>query len=468
MSAPTTTSIRPEDILRDAENLRRSLGPSFRDAVVEAIYADAERIARRTIHRAGERYDSFDQWLDRVLTSPITGLPIMGLGLALVFWITIVGANYPSELIATGLFWVEAQASALFDMLGVPGWITGFLWHGVYRGLAWVVAVMLPPMAIFFPIFTLLEDLGFLPRVAFNMDRLFRKVGAHGKQALSMSMGFGCNAAGVVATRIIDSPRERLIAILTNNFVPCNGRFPTLIMLALVFFAAEFPPAYASFVAAGAVMAVVLVGILTTLVVSALLSRTVLKGEPSVFTLELPPYRRPNVMQVLYTSFIDRTIFVLRRAVLMAAPAGGVIWLLSNLHLGGQSLALWIADLLDPLGYALGLDGVILLAYIIAIPANEIVVPTILMTYTNAGQMIEISGLGELRALLVGQEGWTMLTAANLMLFSLLHNPCSTTIWTIWSETRSKKWTAMGALMPLSIAFLVTFVVAQVVRLLGS
>jgi len=365
------------------------------------------------------------------------------------------------------LFWVEDQAAALFTAVGVPWWITGFLWHGVYRGLAWVVSVMLPPMAIFFPCFTILEDLGYLPRVAFNLDWLFKKAGAHGKQALTMTMGFGCNAAGVIATRIIDSPRERLIAILTNNFAPCNGRFPTLIMLATVFVAAAFPPALASVAAAGSVVMVVLLGVLFTLLVSGVLSRTLLRGEASAFTLELPPYRRPNVGRILYTSLIDRTVFVLWRAMLTAAPAGAVIWLLGNIFVGGQSLALHTAGFLNPLGLAIGLDGVILLAYVIAIPANEIVVPTMLMVYMGVGMMTDTPSYAALRDLLIGQHGWTLLTAINLMLFALLHNPCATTILTMWKETRSLKWTTIGALMPLGIAFAVTFGVAQLARLLG-
>ena len=391
----------------------------------------------------------------------------MLLMLAVVFWITITFANIPSQWIATVLFWIEDQAANLFTTLGIPAWITGFIWHGTYRGLAWVVAVMLPPMAIFFPLFTILEDLGYLPRVAFNLDRLFKTAGAHGKQSLTMAMGFGCNAAGVIATRIIDSPRERLIAILTNNFVPCNGRFPTLIMLATIFVAAAFPPAFASLAAAGSVVLVVLIGVLATLIVSWGLSRTVLKGETSAFTLELPPYRRPNIGRIVYTSLIDRTLFVLWRAMKTAAPAGAVIWVLGNVVVGDASLATHIANFLNPLGIAIGLDGVILLAYIIAIPANEIVVPTMLMAYTGAGMMIGPDGFADLRALLVGAHGWTMLTVVNLMLFSLLHNPCATTVLTMWHETRSKKWTALGALMPLVIAFAVTFVTASVARLLG-
>ena len=282
-----------------------------------------------------------------------------------------------------------------------------------------------------------------------------------------MTMGFGCNAAGVIATRVIDSPRERLIAILTNNFVPCNGRFPTLIMLATVFVAASFPPAYTSLVASASVLAIVLIGIAFTLGVSRVLSRTVLKGEASAFTLELPPYRRPNFGRIIYTSLIDRTIFVLWRAVQTAAPAGAAIWLLGNIYINGTSLALYISNFLNPLGVLIGLNGVILLAYIVAIPANEIVVPTIMMIYLGTGMMTAVTSVASLQTILVGQFGWTMLTAVNLMLFSLLHNPCATAIMTIRKETGSRKWAAFGALMPLSLAFLVTFITASVARLMG-
>lgn len=458
--------VTTDRILQTAERLRRDLDVSFRDEIVESIYDDAQSIAAGAVRHGRPAGPTWDERLDRILTSKVWGFPIMFLGLAAVFWVTIVGANYPSQGLAYLFFRLEDLAVGLFQAIGAPPWLTGFVWHGIYRGLAWVVSVMLPPMAIFFPVFTILENLGYLPRVAFNMDWLFKKVGAHGKQALTMSMGFGCNAAGVIACRIIDSPRERLIAILTNNFVPCNGRFPTLIMLSTIFVAAAFPPALASLAAAGAVVGVVLIGIAFTLVVSWVLSRTVLSGEASSFTLELPPYRRPNIGQILYTSIIDRTLFVLWRAILMAAPAGGAIWLLSNISAGGDSLTNWVAGFLEPVGHAIGLDGVILLAYIIAIPANEIVVPTIIMAYLGAGMMIELESLTQLRELLVAQQGWTLLTAVSLMLFSLLHNPCSTTIWTILKETGSRKWTALGALMPLAIAFLVCFLVAQGVRLL--
>jgi ferrous iron transport protein B len=466
MSTNADTLPQPNALAR-AEELRRGLSAGFRDETVRSVYAEAERIARRAVHATGDRRWDLDQRIDRVITSPWLGLPLMALLLGVVFWLTITGANVPSQMIARALFWVEEQASNFFGTLGVPWWITGFLWHGVFRGLAWVVSVMLPPMAIFFPLFTILEDLGYLPRVAFNMDWLFKRAGAHGKQALTMTMGFGCNAAGVIATRVIDSPRERLIAILTNNFVPCNGRFPTLIMLASVFVAASFPPVYASAIAAAAVLGVVLIGIAFTLFVSWLLSRTVLKGEASAFTLELPPYRVPNLGRILYTSFIDRTIFVLWRAILTAAPAGAVIWILANVHPGGQSLAAGIANFLQPLGLAIGLDGVILLAYIIAIPANEIVVPTMMMMYMGVGMMTDIPGFDALRALLIGQHGWTMLTAVNLMLFSLLHNPCATTILTIYKETRSARWATLSVVITLGLAFLVTFLTASFARLMG-
>jgi len=460
-------SIQPSDLLAHADDLRRGLSAGFRDETVRSIYSEAERIAKRAVRtKADQRWD-LDQRIDRLITSPYLGLPIMGLILAVVFWLTIVAANVPSQLLANALFWIEERASALFDAWGVPWWITGFIWHGTYRGLAWVVSVMLPPMAIFFPLFTIFEDLGYLPRVAFNLDFLFKKAGAHGKQALTMTMGFGCNAAGVIATRVIDSPRERLIAILTNNFVPCNGRFPTLIMLANVFVAAAFPPVFASLAAAGSVVGVVLIGVFFTLLVSWLLSRTLLKGEASAFTLELPPYRRPSIGRILYTSIIDRTIFVLWRAMQTAAPAGAVIWILGNVYAGGASLAQHVASFLNPLGLLIGLDGVILLAYIIAIPANEIVVPTMMMVYMGTGMMTDIPSLEGLRSLLVGGHGWTLLTAVNLMLFALLHNPCATTILTIYKETRSRRWATIGALMPLGLAFLVTFITASLARIFG-
>ena len=465
----TEQTLNPNDILTKAESLRGTLSTSFRDEIVKSLYNEAETIAKRAVKTALDKKYDFDQKIDRLVTSPIVGLPIMLGLLGIIIWLTVSGANVASEAIANVLFAIGGWGKALFESAGfIPWWVTGFLWDGVYLGLAWVISVMLPPMAIFFPAFTFLEDLGYLPRVAFNLDWLFKKAGAHGKQSLTMAMGFGCNAAGIVATRVIDSPRERLIAILTNNFVPCNGRFPTLIMLATVFVAASFPPALTSFIAAGTVVGVVLIGVAFTFLMSWLLSRTLLKGEASAFTLELPPYRRPNVGRILYTSIIDRTIFVLWRAMQTAAPAGAIIWILANITVGDSNLARVIADWLNPFGVLLGLDGVILLAYIIAIPANEIVVPTMMMVYMGAGMMIDGPATSAgIYSLLVGGNGWTVLTAINLMLFALLHNPCATTIVTIYKETKSLKWATVSVVITLGTAFLVTFLTASLARLLG-
>ncbi len=461
-------NIQPNDILAKAESLRNNLSTGFRDEIVKSLYTEAENIAKRAVKSTTDKKYDFDQKIDRLVTSPYTGLPIMLLLLGLIIWLTVSGANVVSGWIAVVLFGIGDYGRALFNQIGMPWWITGFLWDGVYLGLAWVVSVMLPPMMIFFPAFTFLEDLGYLPRVAFNMDWMFKKTGAHGKQSLTMAMGFGCNAAGVIATRVIDSPRERLIAILTNNFVPCNGRFPTLIMLATVFVAASFPPALTSLIAAATVVGVVLIGVMFTFIASWVLSRTVLKGEASAFTLELPPYRRPNVSRILYTSIIDRTIFVLWRAMQTAAPAGALIWVLANITIGDSNLARAIADWLNPFGLLLGLDGVIILAYIIAIPANEIVVPTMMMVYMGAGMMINgPTSNTEIFDLLVNGNGWTMLTAVNLMLFALLHNPCATTIMTIYKETKSVKWATLSVVMTLGTAIIVTFLTASIARLLG-
>jgi len=461
-------NIQPNDILAKAESLRNNLSTGFRDEIVKSLYTEAENIAKRAVKSTSDKKYDFDQKIDRLVTSPYAGLPIMLALLGILIWITVSGANVVSGWLAVVLFGIGDIGRALFNQIGMPWWITGFIWDGVYLGLAWVISVMLPPMMIFFPAFTFLEDLGYLPRVAFNMDWMFKKTGAHGKQSLTMAMGFGCNAAGVIATRVIDSPRERLIAILTNNFVPCNGRFPTLIMLATVFVAASFSPALTSFIAAGTVVGVVLIGVAFTFAASWILSRTVLKGEASAFTLELPPYRRPNVSRILYTSIIDRTIFVLWRAMQTAAPAGAIIWVLANITIGDSNLARMIADWLNPFGVLLGLDGVIILAYIIAIPANEIVVPTMMMVYMGAGMMINgPTSNAAIYDLLVNGNGWTMLTAVNLMLFALLHNPCATTIATIYKETKSLKWATLSVVMTLGTAIVVTFLTASIARLLG-
>ncbi|WP_339627317.1 nucleoside recognition domain-containing protein [uncultured Maribacter sp.] len=464
-----------EDIISLSNDLRWQIGDEFHDNLAEGIYADAAEIVKGSVHTTNEKNKfRLDAKIDKIITSKTWGFPIMFLILAVVLWVTIVGANYPSSMLATLLLdTVHPALKAFASSIGMPWWLDGFLIDGVYLAVAWVIAVMLPPMAIFFPLFTLLEDFGYLPRVAFNLDHLFKLSGAHGKQALTMSMGFGCNAAGVVATRIIDSPRERLIAIITNNFSLCNGRWPTQILIATIFVGAVVPNSFSSITSLSAVIGIAMVGIFLMFLVSWALSKTVLKGEVSTFNLELPPYRPPRFWKTIYTSLIDRTIIVLWRAIVFAAPAGAVIWLISNIYFGDQSMAVWLISSLDGFGFLLGLNGVILVAYIVAIPANEIVIPTILMLTVlvtgidagaGAGVMFELDSVSETGDVLRA-GGWTLLTAINLMLFSLLHNPCSTTIYTIYKETKSVKWTVVASILPLIIGFIVTFLVAQIWRL---
>ncbi|MGL4772739.1 MAG: nucleoside recognition domain-containing protein, partial [Clostridium sp.] len=402
-----------------------------------------------------------DKNIDDIVTSRIWGIPIMITLLAIVLWITITGANYPSQALSNILFGFQEVLTNLFNFLNVPDWIHGVLVLGVYRTLAWVVSVMLPPMAIFFPLFTLLEDSGYLPRIAFNMDHMFKKCCAHGKQCLTMCMGFGCNAAGVIGCRIIESPRERILAIITNNFVPCNGRFPTLITIATVFFAVSSSEAENSFMSALAVTVMVIFGVVVTLVVSYILSKTLLKGVPSTFTLELPPYRKPQIGRVLYSSIIDRTLFVLQRAIVVAAPAGAVTWILANVYIGDLSIIAYISNLLAPIGNAIGLDGFILMAFIVGLPANEIVLPVLLMAYLSTGSLTDFSSVESLREVLVS-HGWTSLTALNTMLFSILHWPCSTTLMTINKESGSKKWTIISFILPTAIAFFVCFITKMI------
>lgn len=468
-----------KEILAAANNLRWETGGNLHDALMETIYADAARIADRAVSRSEEqsRFD-LDRNIDRLVTSRWLGFPMMLLMLTVVFWVTIEGANVPSSMLATLL--VDSIHPALKDLaatVGLPWWLDGLLIDGMYLAMAWVISVMLPPMAIFFPIFTLLEDFGYLPRVAFNLDNLFKKAGAHGKQSLTMAMGFGCNAAAIVSTRVIDSPRERLIAIITNNFALCNGRWPTQILVATIFIGGLAPAHLAGLVSAGAVVGVAVLGIVLSFVVSWGLSHTILKGEASAFSLELPPYRPPRILQTIYTSVIDRTLIVLWRAVVFAIPAGAATWLLSNIQIGDSSLAEHFITGVDPLALFIGLNGVILLAYVIAIPANEIVIPTILMLTVLSARL---AGLGEGAGVMFELEsetatadifragGWTLLTAVNLMLFSLVHNPCSTTIYTIWKETKSARWTAIASLLPVAMGLALCFLVAQVWRLLTT
>jgi len=468
-----------EAILSTANNLRWEIGEHFHDTLMESIYANAALIAGRAVTLPAKKEAiSWEKTLDRILTSRFTGFPIMFLILGVVFWLTIEGANVPSGMIASLLLDTVHPALKSFSAsIGLPFWFDGVMIDGAYLAMAWVISVMLPPMMIFFPLFTLLEDFGYLPRVSFNMDNLYRRVGAHGKQALTMAMGFGCNAAGVVATRVIDSPRERLIAIITNNFSLCNGRWPTQILIATIFIGAAAPAYIAGIVSAAAVVFIAVLGIVFSLIVSWGLSKSVLKGEASAFSLELPPYRPPRILRTLYTSLIDRTIFVLWRAIVFAIPAGVVIWLVGNVTIGGESIANFFINWINPFAFIIGLNGVIFLAYIIAIPANEIVIPSILMlTVANlglagvgagSGVMFELDSVVD-TANILQAGGWTLLTGINLMIFSLLHNPCSTTIYTIYKETKSVKWTMVSTFLPIAMGLVVTFFVTQIWRLFAA
>ena len=404
-----------------------------------------EEICRGIVEYGDKEYAAADRRKDKFFTGKITGIPVMLLLLFLIFWLTIVGANFPSGLLHKFFLSLESKIMDGLYCLGMPAWIREMLVYGMFRVVAWVISVMLPPMAIFFPLFTVLEDSGYLPRVAFNMDKCFKKCRACGKQALTMAMGFGCNAAGVVGCRIIDSPRERLIAIITNSFVPCNGRFPTLIAVITMFLAGM--GAGASFGAAFLLTGMILLGIGLTFFVSWLLSATLLKGIPSSFALEMPPYRRPQIGKVIVRSVFDRTMFVLGRALLSAAPAGILLWVLANFEIDGMTMLSHLAGILDKPARLMGMDGVILLAFILGLPANEIVVPIMLMAYLAEGRLMEVSDLNTLRQLLVNQ-GWTWATAVSVLLFTSVHWPCATTLLTIRKETGSMKWTIISFLVP--------------------
>lgn len=455
------------DALRDAQALLCENGltdEALKDAVVSATVKTAERIAGEVVCCAGEPYRTRDRKIDRILTGRAVGYPVMLLLLVFIFWLTISGANLPSAWLSAGFTYLESGLSALLVFLHAPLWLQNLLVLGVFRVLSSVVSVMLPPMAIFFPLFTLLEDSGYLPRIAYNLDRPFKRCSACGKQALTMCMGFGCNAAGVVGCRIIDSPRERLIAVLTNNFVPCNGRFPAMISLICIFFVGISGSFAASIGSALILTVVILLGIGMTFFASWLLSKTVLRGVPSSFALELPPYRCPQIGKVIVRSVFDRTLYVLGRAAAVAAPAGAVLWVLANVTVGGGSLLAHCATFLDPLGRLLGMDGVILTAFILGFPANEIVIPIAVMAYTMGGTLADVDSLSAMREILLA-NGWTPLTAICTILFSLMHWPCSTTVMTIKKETGSIKWTLAAVVLPTLCGAAVCFVVASFSRL---
>ena len=439
---------------------------NFRDNIVSSIVFQAEKINKNVCEYKNSKYNERDRKIDKILTSKKFGIPIMLAFLGLIFWLTITGANYPSQLLSKFFGFLQDKLYILFENLNAPDWLTGVLVTGMFQTTGWVISVMLPPMMIFFPLFTLLEDLGYLPRIAFNLDGCFKKCCGTGKQALTMCMGFGCNAAGVVGCRIIDSPRERLIAILTYAFVPCNGRFPFLITVATIFIGGYFTGVFNSLVSTLVVLLVILFGIFLTLIISKILSKTVLKGVPSSFILELPPYRKPQIGKILVRSIFDRTLFVLGRAISVAAPVGIVIWIFANVTIGDFSILTYIANFLDPFANLMGLDGYILTAFILGIPANEIVLPIILMSYMSTGALVDLEDTYSIGKILI-DNGWTILTAINVMIFTLLHFPCGTTLITIKKETKSVKWTLLSFVLPTVCGILVCFLTTFIYNLIS-
>ena len=440
--------------------------PKLRDDIVQHLYDRSQQLCDEGVSYPKSNKNSRTEKLDAIVTSPIFGFPIMIIMLGAIFYITIAGANIPSSMLAEFFGSLEIYLKIFFDFLHAPDWLYGMLVLGLYRGTTWVISVMLPPMAIFFPTFALLENYGYLPRVAFNMDRIFKQVGAHGKQSLTMAMGFGCNAAAVMSTRIIESPRERMLAILTNNFVPCNGRWGTLIVLSSLFMAANFTGGLKTLVSTGVIVGLVLFGIVITFLVSWILSKTVLRGMPTHYTLELPPYRRPKILDTVIRSSLTKSWSVLIRAVKVAAPAAILTWVIANIYIGDTSILMYMVNFLDPFGQMLGLDGYIMLAFLLGLPANEIVLPILLMGYLSTGSLTEVDSLVDLKQIFLN-HGWTWLTALNMMLFSLLHYPCGTTLINIYKETKSLKWTFLSFLIPTVIAILIPFIITQIVRGLG-
>ncbi len=452
-----------EQLVQQAKHLA---GENIHDDIVASIYRSSHSICETAISYKDREMLRRSEKLDNIFTSPIWGFPIMLAMLSAIFYLTIAGANIPSSMLAEFFGWMEGYLTSWFQAMHAPDWLYGVLVLGLFRGTGWVISVMLPPMAIFFPAFALLENYGYLPRVAFNMDRLFKRAGAHGKQSLTMAMGFGCNAAAIMSTRIIESPRERILAILTNNFVPCNGRWPTLILLASLFMAAGYTGGLQTFVTSAVVVGIVVFGIIVTLTVSWVLSKTALRGVPTQYTLELPPYRKPKFWNTIIRATLDKSVYVLKRAVIVAAPAAILTWVLANIYIGDTSILMYIVNFLDPFAQLLGLDGFILAAFILGLPANEIVVPILLMGYLATGSLTEIEDLTQLKQIFLDQ-GWTWLTALNMMLFSLLHFPCGTTLVNIYKETKSVKWTFLSFAIPTVLAILITFLIAQTARALG-
>ena len=428
-------------------NIQKENKENLKDIIVSSIINTCEKVSNYVCTYTDSNYSNKDKKIDKILTSKIFGFPIMLLFLGIIFWITIVGANYPSEILFSFFSWIQEKLIFFANFINCPDWLSNLLISGVYQTLTWIISVMLPPMAIFFPLFTFLEDLGYLPRIAFNVDGFFKKCSCTGKQMITMCMGFGCNAAGVTGCRIINSPREKLIAILTNNFIPCNGRFPFLITISTVFIAGTFQGFGASIISTISVILVILLGMFCALIVSKILSKTILKGMPSSFVLELPPYRKPQLGKIFIRSIFDRTLFVLGRAISVAVPAGLVIWIFANVGINGESLLSIVANFLNPFAKILGLDGYILAAFILGIPANEIVLPIILMCYLGGNSLVNMEDISSIGQILI-QNGWNILTAINVMIFTCLHFPCATTLLTIKKESGSFKWAFISFLLP--------------------
>ena len=438
---------------------------NIKDSIVTSIMKKSEEISDSVCTFKNKNYNLRNKKIDKILTSKKYGIPIMISFLGLIFWITIIGANYPSQMLSSFFNYIQDKLTYLFNILHVPPFITQVLIDGMYKTVAWVVAVMLPPMAIFFPMFTLLEDLGYLPRIAFNLDNYFKKACTSGKQALTMCMGFGCNAAGVVGSKIIDSPREKLISMLTNAFVPCNGRFPLLITISTIFIGSYFVGTASSIISTLCVLLVVLLGIFLTLLISKVLSKTILKGIPSSFILELPPYRKPQIGSVIVRSLLDRTLFVLGRAISVAAPVGIIIWIFANVTIGDLSILSYIANFLDPFAKLMGLDGYILTAFILGIPANEIVLPIILMSYLSTGSLVDMESTFQIGEILK-QNGWTILTGINVMIFTLLHFPCGTTLMSIKKESGSIKWSLLAFALPTIFGIIICMITTAIYNLI--
>ncbi len=445
------SGVLSEELIKLSESNINS--ENLKDIIVSSIMREASEICKRTVSFSRERIDSFTYRADKILTGKYSAFPIMLLLLAVIFWLTLFGANYLSDMLSDCFLYVQDRLTCLFDILNAPAWLHGVVVMGIYRVLSWVVSVMLPPMAIFFPLFTILEDFGYLPRIAYNLDLPFKKCSACGKQALTMCMGFGCNAAGVVGCRIIASPRERLLAVLTNNFIPCNGRFPILITIISVFFAYGRTLSVSTVISVTVLTAMILLAVCSTFIATKILSKTLLKGIAASFTLELPPYRRPQLGKILIRSLLDRTLFVLGRAAAVAAPAGLLIWILANIYINDIALLKYASDFVDPFARLFGLDGVILIAFVLGFPANEIVIPIMLMIYMSQGVLTDFTGVAELRNVFTA-NGWNLLTAVNVLIFTVFHWPCSTTMLTIKKETGSVKWMLLSALLPTVIGLM--------------